>query len=370
MERVLQSLGSLNMGGAETMTVHVLEAMNRDDIQFDFVIPGAQEGLYEPRVKRLGARVYHTPKRSESFWGSHRVFYRVIRDGCYQTVHLHTQNAFFTALQVALARRAGAKTIVVHSHNTMDWRGGLSLRLHKLSRKWLYRHADVRLACGKEAAEWLFGTTDGVEVIPLPICCDRFLFDETKRESIRAAMGWTGRKVYLHVGRFMDVKNHAFLVQVFEAIHRREPDSLLALVGDGPLRGEIERQVRDAGWTDSVRFLGNVSDVADKMIAADAMIFPSKYEGLPTVLLEAQAAGLDAFVSDTITSEIALTGRIHPLALGAGAESWAEKILAAQAAPDRAADNAAIRARYDVAIAARRLTDIYTHAGAEAANRC
>lgn len=362
MKRVLQSLGSLNMGGAETMAVHVLEAMDRETIQFDFVIPGEQEGLYEPRVKRLGARVYHTPKRSESFVGAHRVFYRVIRDGQYQTVHLHTQNAFFTALQVALARRAGAKTIVVHSHNTMDWRGGLSLRLHKLSRKWLYRHADVRLACGKEAAEWLFSTAEGVEVIPLPIVCDQFLFEEKKREAVRRQMGWNGKTVYLHVGRFMDVKNHAFLVRVFEAIHRREADSLLVLVGDGPLRGQIERQVREAGLTDSVRFLGNVSDVADKMIAADAMIFPSKYEGLPTVLLEAQAAGLDAFISDTITSEIALTGRIHPLALEAGAESWAEAILAARPASDRAADNAAIRARYDVSIAARRLTRIYDRA--------
>ena len=360
MERVLQGLGSLNMGGAETMIVNVLGSIDRERVTFDFVIPGAEEGLLEPRVKQLGAKVYHTPKRSESFVGSHRVFYRVVRDGGYRTVHLHTQNAFFTALQIALARHAGAKTIIVHSHNTMDWRGGASLWLHRACRKWLYRHADVRLACGREAAEWLFGTTEGVEVLPLPVCCDAFLFDEAKRETLRAAMGLSGRTVYLHVGRFMDVKNHAFLIRVFEAIHSREPESALLLVGDGPLRADIERQVREAGLEDCVFFMGNIADVADKMTAADAMIFPSKYEGLPTVLLEAQAAGLDAFVSDTITDEIALTGRIHPLALGAGPQAWAEAILRTKRAPNRAADNAAIRQKYDVAAVARRLTQIYT----------
>ena len=122
----------------------------------------------------------------------------------------------------------------------------------------------------------------------------------------------------------------------------------------------IERRVREAGLEDCVFFMGNIADVADKMTAADAMIFPSKYEGLPTVLLEAQAAGLDAFVSDTITDEIALTGRIHPLALGAGAQAWAEAILRTKRAPNRAADNAAIRQKYDVAAVARRLTQIYT----------
>ena len=360
MERVLQGLGSLNMGGAETMIVNALGSIDRERVAFDFVIPGAEEGLLEPRVKQLGAKVYHTPKRSESFVGSHRVFYRVVRDGGYRTVHLHTQNAFFAALQVALARRAGAKTIIVHSHNTMDWRGGALLWLHKACRKWLYRHADVRLACGREAAEWLFGTTEGVEVLPLPVCCDAFLFDEAKRETLRAAMGLSGGTVYLHVGRFMDVKNHAFLIRVFEEIHRRQPDSVLMLVGDGELRPEIETRVRQAGLENSVVFWGNVSDVADKMMAADAMIFPSKYEGFPTVLLEAQAAGLDAFISDSITPEIALTGRIHPVSLRESAQAWAETVLQTRRVPDRAADNAVIRAKYDVSAAAERLTQIYT----------
>ena len=151
-----------------------------------------------------------------------------------------------------------------------------------------------------------------------------------------------------------------FLIQVFEEIHRRAPNSLLVLVGDGALRPDIEKQAAQAGLTDSVVFMGNVDNVAELMMAADAMVFPSKYEGFPTVLLEAQAAGLDAFVSDSITKEIVLTGRIHPLSLEQGAQAWADAILQTRRAPNRAADNAAIRERYDVSVAAARLTQIYT----------
>ena len=111
MEKVLQSLGSLNMGGAETMVVNVLDALDREKLSFDFVIPGAEPGYYEERVKKLGAKVIHIPKRSESFWRFHREFYCAVKDGGYKTVHIHTQNAFFTSLQVFLARRAGAERI-------------------------------------------------------------------------------------------------------------------------------------------------------------------------------------------------------------------------------------------------------------------
>lgn len=360
MEKVLQSLGSLNMGGAETMVVNVLDALDREKLGFDFVIPGAEPGYYEERVKKLGAKVIHIPRRSESFWKFHREFYRAVKNGGYKTVHIHTQNAFFTSLQVFLARRAGAERILVHSHNTMDWRSGMAFRLHASCRKWLYQHTDVRLACGREAAEWLFGTAQGVEILPLPVKCDALRFDPERQKKLKEEAGLTGKTVYLHVGRFMDVKNHVFLIQIFEELHRRQLDSVLLLVGDGELRPQIEEQAKAAGLSDSVRFLGNLSDVPDKMNLADAMIFPSKYEGFPTVLLEAQAAGLDCFASDSITPEIKLTDRIHWLSLEQSPAVWAEKILVTKRKPDRAADNEPVKAKYDVSAVTRRLTELYT----------
>ena len=360
MERVLQGLGSLNMGGAETMVVNVLENLDRENLMFDFVIPGAEEGMLEPRVNRLGAKVYHTPKRSENLIESYRAFERVIRENEYKTVHLHTQNAFLTAPHVFLARRAGAQTIIVHIHNTMDWRSGMALRLHPYCRKWLYRNADVRLACGREAGAWLFGTENGVEVLPLPVQCDKLQFDAARQAALKRDAGLTGKTVYLHVGRFMEVKNHDFVVKIFAELHRRQPDSVLLLVGDGELRPAVEAQVKEAGLTGAVHFLGNISDVPDKMVLADVLLFPSKYEGFPTVLLEAQAAGLECFVSDTITPEVRLTGRVHPLPLTSSAAEWADAVLAEPRSADRAADNAAVRQKYDVSVVTKRLMELYT----------
>ncbi len=360
MEKVLQVPGSLNLGGAETMLVNVMRGLDREKLNFDFVVPGAEPGYYEPAVRAMGAQVHHIPKRSESFWKSHREFYRVVKEGGYKVVHFHTQNAFFTSLQVFLARRAGAERIVVHSHNTMDWRSGMALRLHPYCRKWLYRHTDVRLACGREAGAWLFGTEDGVEVLPLPVQCDKLQFDAARQAALKQDAGLAGKTVYLHVGRFMEVKNHDFVVKIFAELHRRQPDSVLLLVGDGELRPAVEAQVKEAGLTGAVRFLGNISDVPDKMVLADVLLFPSKYEGFPTVLLEAQAAGLECFVSDTITPEVRLTGRVHPLPLTSSAAEWADAVLAAPRSADRAADNAAVRQKYDVSVVTKRLVELYT----------
>ena len=158
----------------------------------------------------------------------------------------------------------------------------------------------------------------------------------------------------------MEVKNHDFVVKIFAELHRRQPDSVLLLVGDGELRPAVEAQVKEAGLTGAVRFLGNISDVPDKMVLADVLLFPSKYEGFPTVLLEAQAAGLECFVSDTITPEVRLTGRVHPLPLTSSAAEWADAVLSAPRSADRAADNAAVRQKYDVSVVTKRLMELYT----------
>ena len=359
MKKVLQSLGSLNMGGAETMIVNVLKAMDKSVVGFDFVIPGAEPGYYEDCVKQLGASVWHIPKRSESFLRHHLEFYRVVKCGGYKTVHIHTQNAFFSSLQVFLVHRAGAKCVIVHSHNTMDWRSGKIVKLHKLCRKWLYRHTDIRLACGKEAAKWLFGTMQGVEIIPLPVDCDRLFFEKKKQQLLKKEYGLEHKKVYLHVGRFSAVKNHRFLLEVFEQIKKTEPDSVLLLAGDGELREEIKAQAQKSPFGKDIRFLGNISNVPEMMVLSDVFLFPSIYEGLPTVLLEAQAAGLPCFVSDRITQEAKLTDQVHMLSLDDGAEKWAQVITDTKLAAERISGNRKVRETYDISAVVQKMTALY-----------
>lgn len=360
-QKVLHVFGGLGMGGAETMIMNVFRVLGQSNVCFDFVVSGEQIGYYEPEAAALGGSIHHITKRSVSMWKHHRDFYDVIRKNGYEIIHFHTQNAFLTVLEICAAKMAGVKRIIVHCHNTMDWRKGKMLTLHEKSRGWLNRLADVRLSCGNDASKWLYGSTEGVQILPLPVMCDRYRYSQKDYDALREQMGLTGKKVYIHVGRFSDVKNHTFLLDVFAQLVKREPDSVLLMAGDGELRPEMEAKAKALCLEGKAVFLGNINDVYNKLILADAFLFPSKYEGFPTVVLEAQAAGLPCIISDTITPEIALTELVTQLPLDASAEHWADEILriCTSGTRDRLRGNEVIRETYDVSVTRKQLLEIY-----------
>ncbi len=131
-----------------------------------------------------------------------------------------------------------------------------------------------------------------------------------------------------HVGRFVDVKNHAFLFAVVAEVARREPATCLLLIGDGPLRAQLEAQAKALGVFDRVVFAGQRSDVPRLMKQMDVFVLPSLFEGLPVSGLEAQAAGLPLVISDTITSELDfLPDRVRRLSLADPVSAWADAVL-------------------------------------------
>lgn len=360
-KKVLQVFGSLGMGGAETMMMNVLRNLNPEKYRFDFAVSGSEVGYYEAEAEKLGCHVYHMTKRSSSLVGHHLDLARIIRENGYQIVHFHTENAFLTSMELVAARLGGAKRLVVHSHNTMDWRGKKLVCMHRLFRGFVYHHADVRLSCGKEAALWLYGTSKNVKVIPIPVDCSQFLFSQEKYELLRKQQGVEGKRVYFHAGRFNDVKNHTFLIDIFREIKKLNPESVLLLAGSGVLQEEVRKQVTDYGLAQDVIFLGDISDVPQKMILADAFVFPSKYEGFPTVVLEAQASGLPCYISDNITSDIVLTDLVKQISLQKSAAEWAEQIVQddVKKRHSRMESNQVVRERYDVSVAVRMLMEEY-----------
>jgi len=359
--KVLQVTGALNMGGAETMLMNVYREINRDKIQFDFIVSGKEIGFYESEAINLGASIYHIRKRSESFIGNLKDFYKIIKSNNYKVVHFHTQNAFFTTTQIIVARFAGGKRIIVHSHNTSDWRKGIARKMHFLCRPLLSALTDKKLSCGKAAAEWLYGSSRETKIIPLPVVCKKYLYSDEKYDILRKKYGYTDSIIYTHIGRFLDVKNHDFLIDVFYKIHSVEPKSVLFLIGNGPLRNDIEKKIKELELSDSVVLWGNISDVNEKLIMSDAFLFPSKYEGFPTVVLEAQAAGVSCFISDTITKDIAITELVHYLPLDEGVDLWVETILSRKSRNERERKmaNRMIAEKYDVMQVAECFEKIY-----------
>lgn len=362
--RVLQSTAVLDMGGIENMIMSLYRSIDRDSFAYDFVTGGGKEHYYyEDEIESLGGHVYRVPKRSTSFLKHHLEFYKLVRQGNYDVLHFHTNNAYFTAMEVLTARLAGAKSIIVHSHSTSDWRQTNKKQgvLNHAAYLMLRLLAVKRISCSIPAARWLFGGENEVEIFPLPVNTAEYRCDKDKREQLREAYGVTGKRVYAHVGRFSEEKNHAFLIECFKLVAESDKDAGLFLLGDGPTKPQIEAMVRYIGLDDKVIFFGNVNDVGNKLIASDVFILPSKYEGFPTVVLEAQAAGLKCFVSDRVTDEICTTELVKQLPLESGPEAWAKELMNAKL-PDmemKLKTNDIIKEQYDVKVVVHRLEDMY-----------
>ena len=360
--RVLQCTGTLNMGGAETMVMNVYREVNLEKIQFDFVVMGDEIGFYENEVTSKGGKIYHITKRSQSFLKSLKDLFYLVKSNEYSVIHFHTQNSFLTATQIIAVRMAGAKKIIVHSHNTSDWRNDVLKILHFICRPLMNILATKKLSCGEDAAKWLYGTTKNVQIIPLPVNCNKYKYTKEQYNKLRKENGFENAYIIAHTGRFWAQKNHDFLIDVFFQISRRLPDAVLFLMGDGELKSQIEAKVRQLGIESKVVFWGSISDVHNKLIMSDMFLFPSKYEGFPTVVLEAQAAGLPCYISDTITDEIAVTDFVSQIPLNLSARDWCDYILRDinEKKYDRTMGNELIALRYDISIVSDIFMQTYT----------
>lgn len=355
MIRVLQVFHRMDCGGAENFLMNVYRKINREEIQFDFVVHSTEKGFFDDEIKNLGGRIFYAPP-SKFLSPSYKKFWKkFFSENRFDAVHAHMYSTSRVYLKVA--KRYGIKTIC-HIHGTNS---GRSLR--SLIRKIILRNvenlADVRLACSKEAGEWVYKTLP-FTVVNNGINVKDFLFDEETREEMRRKLGLTDEFAIGHAGRFHQVKNHGFLLEVFKLYHEKNPRSVLLLAGDGALRSEIEQKAKTIGISDSVKFLGVRSDLNKLYQTMDCFVFPSFNEGLGIVLIEAQASGLPCLVSDGVPREAAATDLVYFESLSRGAEYWAERVRHLSGGLPRAEYNKAVKAAgFDAETAVRLLEEIY-----------
>jgi glycosyltransferase involved in cell wall biosynthesis len=368
--RVLHVVGTMNPGGVETWLLHVLEHIERDRFQFDFCVCGPQAGLYAAEVERLGGKILKCPKGA-NLWLFRRDFRRVLRDGKYDVIHSHVH--FFSGALLRWAKAEGVPIRIAHSHNARDGRSDSRTRSYyrKLMKSWINRYATRALAASKPAARELFGENwvadNRLQILHYGLDLHPFqeLFD---RREVRAELGIPfDAPVIGHVGRFDEQKNHRFLLEIAVAVLRCRPGVHFLLVGDGPLRPEIEASARQLGLSREIHFVGIRTDVPRLMVAAmDLFVFPSLHEGLGLCLLEAQAARLRCLVSDTVPKEVV---RVHEavefLALSAGGDYWSRKVM--QGLDARRNDpvpglDAEVQSRFSMQQSLRHLMRIYSTA--------
>lgn len=343
MKRVLQVFGEpLDNGGQEAFIMNMYRNVDREKVQFDFFTPYycANESL-RAEIESMGGRVFEKEGRFDT-QGNKNDFLENLtaffEEHQYETVHIHSGSIFSLAFGARIARKSGAKKVIVHSHCTgFD---NLKYRLIKAASPFIFKgNATHYLACSKLAAAWKFPSSvmksGNYTVIKNGIDLEKFTYQPENRAKYRKDLGLEDQFVICHIGRFTEQKNHSFLIEVFFEIQKRLPNARLLLIGEGPLKEPAEAQVQELGIADKVSFLGIRRDVSEILQASDLFLFPSVFEGLGIVAIEAQATGLPVVASEEIPEEADVTPLFHRLALKQGASHWAEEILSLSPAGDR-----------------------------------
>lgn len=332
--RILHVVSVMDMGGMENYIMNLYRKIDRTKLQFDFLVHHGRRGAFEDEIEALGGRVYHTTLMDDfNLLRYIQDLSKLFSHAEYRIVHGHLGSAAFFYL--GIAKRHGATARILHSHcpghpNTLKgYIKHFSFYLSPI-------YANIRLACSAQAGKYQFRKA-AFEIVPNGIDVDRFSFDENVRNAVRKRLGLEGRFVVGHVGRFYYEKNHAYLLQIFQALKKQEPDAFLLLLGDGALLEQTRAQARAMGLENSVRFMGVINDCAPYYQAMDAFVLPSIYEALPLAGIEAQCAGLPCLFSADVSAEVKLDAQAAFLPIGLeNVQVWVDKLLDIQKqAPDR-----------------------------------
>ncbi|MDO5093445.1 MAG: glycosyltransferase [Propionibacteriaceae bacterium] len=305
---------------------------------------------HEAELVASGAQVVRVASRRRHPFRFLRDVHQVIQRGRFHAVWLH-QTVISTIEPLLFARWAGVPVRILHSHSSANMSGRVSGLLHRLQRPLARRLANRRFACSAEAARWFFGHAAWT-FVPNVFDPAPFTFDATCRTNMRRALGLADDELaVIHVARLGPAKNHAFSLQVMAELQRLGIPACLLLSGDGPYRTALEAAAAQAGLTGCVRFLGQRSDVPDLLQAADVMILPSTFEGLPYVALEAQAAGLPLLLSEAVSVSADAGGDVRFVPLVEGPQKWARLIATVTSSPPNRGRNVIIGSDFDATAA-------------------
>lgn len=334
--RVLHVVGGMNRAGTETWLMNLLRNIDREHYYMDFLVHAAQPSEYAEEIEALGSKVIpclHPTK----LWRYARNLMHILKElGPYDVVHSHVHH--FTGLPLYLAHRAGVPVRIAHSHSDTshsdDGAGPARMAYLGLMKHLIRTNATAGLAASRKAAPALYGpdweSDPRWRLLYCGIDLEPFR-QETDPARVRAELGIPSDAwVIGHVGRFHEAKNHSFLVEIAFEIAKREPRMRLLLVGDGPLRSQIEQKTAQLELTGKVIFTGVRADVPRLVSGAmDIFVFPSLYEGLGLALVEAQAAGVPCISSDVIPEEAnAVSDLVRQMSLSRPPSAWADAVLA------------------------------------------
>lgn len=295
--------------------------IDKERFHFDYATLSKTKLFFEDSVTEQGCKVYHISCYAEENKQQFSKEVKEILSAGYDAVHLHT-SYWKSFLVEELAREAGVPKIIIHSHNTSVLEGDRrEERIAHHNQCVANLREDIATdywACSRQAAKWLYGDSipaDRIVIQKNAIDIDKYRFNPETANRIKNELGWNNNYIIGHVGRFTYQKNHSFLIRVFRAVHKQNPNTRLLLIGFGPERGKVDQMIREWNLQDSIRIMERRNDVHELLQAIDCFVLPSIFEGFPIVLTEAQVSGCNCITSEAIIEEAILTKNAERLPL-------------------------------------------------------
>lgn len=338
--RVLHVLGNTNLGGAESRIMDLYRHTDRNRVQFDFLVHSGEEGFYEKEIRELGGRIFRVPRFRIYNYFSYRKALKEFFQEHHEFALIQGHMTSTAAIYLPIAKKAGVKKTAAHARSAgVD--KGLKGTMIRFLRRNLADKADYLFTCSELAGISVYGekaVREGKTIfIPNAIDCAGFTFDPKKRKKMREELGLTDAIIIGHVGRFHYAKNHEYLIWVFAKLcqmgiracgstaeNGADQNYHLILLGEGPLMEDTRKLAEELGVADRVHFLGNHKNIADYYQAMDYFVYPSRYEGMPGTIVEAQASGLPCLMSDTICREVIATDLVETMSIEKEPKVWAE----------------------------------------------
>lgn len=368
MVKVLYFVDRLLHGGIQTFILENIKHMDFTKIHIDLlVLDDGKNYELEKVFENMGCSIY----KLKNAWVKKPTDYinhiKALNDffsnhNDYDVVHLHSSSKNFFVLSIA--KKYGIATRIAHSHNIgFQTESKLQIIIGNIFKLPLIYYATDYFACSKLAGEWLFNKKickNNLVIVKNAVDVEKFRYDEKKSITEREKLGLENKFVIGHVGRFTHQKNHTFLIDIFHEILKIVPNSILLLLGTGELENSIKEKVKNLGIDNNVIFLGYKQNVADYLQVMDAFVFPSVYEGLGLVLIEAQASGLPCYTSKNVVPvEAKVSSLLKFIPLESSSKSWAEEICNSKDVPRSSPKDEILASGYDINQTAKFLQNFY-----------
>lgn len=372
MIRVLQVFGEpLSNGGQEAFIMNMYESIDKNKVQFDFFTPYyCDNNNMKRRIEELGGNLIVCNK---AFDKSRKINFKkqlsiFLKNNHYDTIHIHSGSTYVLANGAKISKKYGVNKVIVHSH--IAGRNKIkSLLLKLLFSNKLLKNVDYFFSCSRMAAEYKFPYKILKEkkytVINNGIKYEAFSYNDEIRKEYRNKLNIENCFVIGNVGRMEHQKNQEFLIDVFNEVSIRDDAARLLLIGAGTLEQAIRNKITEYGLDSKVIILKNRNDVNNLLQAMDVFAFPSIFEGLGIVAIEAQASGLITICSEFIPEEANITKLFKRVEISEGIEKWVEEILKYKKYKRIDTKKEIKSCGYDAKDSAKKLEEIYLEESSE-----